>query len=186
MKANKLPEINYLKESFIYDESSPSRLIWNTRPREHFNTERGFKIFNSSYLGHTAGHKIKAVCGREHWLVKLNQLKYPVHRIVWAMFNESDPFGFEIDHIDCDATNNTYTNLRIATRQENACNRNSNGSSTCKYKGVCFEQRTGKWYSQITFKGKNYYLGRHTTPELARDAYNSAVERVHGQFARLS
>jgi hypothetical protein len=182
---NKLPPLHYLNQCFIYDENGPSGLRWSNRPSEHFKTSRGYKIFTSRCLQQNCGY-IADNGSKKYWIVKVDQVKYYCHRIIYFLNTGIDPQNDEIDHKDLNGLNNKTDNLRLATRQENACNRGSNANSTSKYKGVCFEKRTQKWYAQITFLGKNFYLGRHDTAELARDAYNNAVKDKHQEFYRLS
>lgn len=45
--------------------------------------------------------------------------KYYVHRLVYETYVGHIPEGFEIDHIDCDKTNNSLDNLQLLTRKEN-------------------------------------------------------------------
>jgi len=42
-----------------------------------------------------------------------------VHRLVWIAFNGEIPDGFEIDHDDCDKSNNCLDNLKLLTRKQN-------------------------------------------------------------------
>jgi hypothetical protein len=186
MTPNLLPSIEYLNEAIKYCEDSPSKLRWRERPRSHFKTERGYKISLTRDSGEIAGSKTRSGDGIEFWVIKINQIVYPVHRIIWAIFNGRDPKEFEVDHQDGNPLNNKHTNLRIANRQENACNRGCNKNSTSKYKGVCFEKRTQKWYAQISFGGKNNYLGRFKNEEDAKNAYDVASIKIHGEFARPS
>jgi hypothetical protein len=45
--------------------------------------------------------------------------KYYVHRLVYETFAGPIPEGYEIDHIDCNKTNNAIENLQLLTRKEN-------------------------------------------------------------------
>lgn len=45
-----------------------------------------------------------------------------VHRLVWTLANGEIPAGYEIDHIDGNRSNNELSNLRLATRGQNAQN----------------------------------------------------------------
>lgn len=62
----------------------------------------------------------------------------------------------EVDHIDCDPTNNTRENLREATTEQNRCNKrkvkgDSYGTSS-KYKGVHWNKDKQKWDARIRFE----------------------------------
>jgi hypothetical protein len=45
----------YLHECFIYDPAS-GVLTWKPRPREHFNTDHGWRIFSGKHAGKAAGN----------------------------------------------------------------------------------------------------------------------------------
>lgn len=47
-----------------------------------------------------------------------------IHRLMWEIFNETIPEGYEIDHIDRNPANNALSNLRLVTHSENAKNAN--------------------------------------------------------------
>ena len=57
MKANTLPDLNYLKECFELDPSSPSYLKWNpNRPRGHFKSEKSYQIWKKNCAVTTQQH----------------------------------------------------------------------------------------------------------------------------------
>lgn len=49
-------------------------------------------------------------------------------------------------------------------------------------KGVSWDKRRNKWVAQITFKGKNYNLGRYDNKEDAREAREKAEKEMFGKF----
>lgn len=180
---NILPRLDYLKQCFVYAENSPSGLKWQARPPSHFKTIRGHKTFIKRCSQRDCGYIINNG-SKKYWVVKIDQVKYYCHRIVFYLVTGIDPGDQEVDHKDLNGLNNSVTNLRLASRRENSCNRGSNKNSTSPYKGVSFENRTQKWYAQISFRGKNFYLGRFETPELAKNAYDQKVNEIHGLFGR--
>lgn len=103
-----------------------------------------------------------------------------MHRVIIGA-----PKGIEVDHIDGDSLNNRKSNLRLATRAQNAknCRRPINNKSG--YKGVYFHKASGKWLAQISANGKRVYIGCFDAPELAHAAYLRAAEKLHGEFARV-
>lgn len=90
-----------------------------------------------------------------------------------------------VDHIDGDGLNNSRSNLRLATRHENARNRtaNLNGSG---YKGVSWNKNHGAWSARIFLSGKNRHLGYFTSIAAAAAAYDIAASEAFGEFARLN
>ncbi|MEW6206671.1 MAG: AP2/ERF family transcription factor, partial [Pseudomonadota bacterium] len=99
------------------------------------------------------------------------------------------PPGIQIDHIDMDGLNNTKANLRLATPQQNRCNRSKTRANTSGYKGVIQNKsawKTTKWIASIVVNRKRMYLGSFNTPEEAAYAYDNAAKQYFGEFARLN
>jgi hypothetical protein len=70
------------------------------------------------------------------------------------------PKGMVVDHINHDTLNNTRTNLRIVTSQQNCQNRNGAFSnSKSGIRGVSFHKKTNKWRATIKDCGKYIHLG---------------------------
>jgi hypothetical protein len=89
-----------------------------------------------------------------------------------------------VDHRDRNGLNNCKWNLRPATSSENARNSKMRVQNKSGFKGV--HHHLGKvWLAQITYQGKNCYLGTYKTPEEAHAAYCAAAVRLHGEFARF-
>jgi hypothetical protein len=101
-----------------------------------------------------------------------------MHRIIMDA-----PDGVEVDHRDGNGFNNRRSNLRLATRAQNAHNRKAAAHNSSGYKGVT-RSRLGKWQAQIKANGKYQWLGDYETPEAASQAYIEAAKRLHGEFAR--
>lgn len=96
------------------------------------------------------------------------------------------PSGMEVDHINGDTLDNRRSNLRLATRQENAHNqrKHTGGVSHTAYKGIT--SKKGRWYASIHSKGKTTHLGAFATAEQAATAYDRAARDQFGQFARTN
>jgi hypothetical protein len=87
-----------------------------------------------------------------------------------------------IDHADGNRLNNQRSNLRSATKSENAQNvRGGRGSS--KYRGVSFHRAARKWEAHATLDGRKIYLGLHAT-EAAAAAAAAAYRAEHMPFSR--
>ena len=82
--------------------------------------------------GRPTGGAIKAFKDRQgYFRVKLcvgGQGKdYAVHRLVADAFIGPIPDGLTVNHMDCDTTNNSVSNLEICTRHENTIHAVANG-----------------------------------------------------------
>lgn len=93
----------------------------------------------------------------------------------------------QAEHENHDTLDNTRKNLRIATTSQNQGNRKKPCTNTSGLKGASACWRRGKllgYMSQIKFQDKWMYLGIHSTPELAHEAYCTKALELHGEFAR--
>ncbi len=178
-----LPPIQYLSECLEISDSSVTGLRWKLRPRSHFKTSRGWKISLTRDLGAEAGSKGKSGDGSVFFTVKINQITFMAHRIVYALHHGRDPYPLEVDHINRNPLDNRPENLRVATRSENASNKGIQANNTSGRRGVTFCRKTGKWQAQIGHNGKCIFLGRHETQEDAYRARLSAEKQIHGEFS---
>lgn len=107
---------------------------------------------------------------------------YYAHRLAWLYMTGEWPR--QVDHNDTIKRNNRWSNLRIATHQQNVLNAKKAENNTSGYKGVSWHKAAGKWSAQIYLNGKSRYLGLFTDPEKAHDAYMAAARKAQPQFAR--
>ena len=94
-----------------------------------------------------------------------------VHRLVAMSFLEDFSTDLQVDHIDRNRQNNNLSNLRMATKTQNAFNKEKKKNTTSKYKGVCFVEKRNKWSSQAKMNEKQKWIGYYDTEEDARIAY---------------
>jgi HNH endonuclease len=86
-----------------------------------------------------------------------------------------------VDHIDGDKVNNTRSNLRICTKQENEWNRHAYSSNTSGYPGVRLrtDSSQNSYQAMIKVNGDDKCLGSFPTPEKAYIAYLEAKIFYH-------
>lgn len=93
----------------------------------------------------------------------------------------------QIDHINGDKLDNRFSNLRIASCQENAFNRKKpRVNCTSKYKGVLKRKNSNNWIARIKFNNKGIHLGSFSNEADAAKAYNAAARQYFGEFARCN
>lgn len=170
--------IPFLHECFRY-EPETGLLHWKHRPREHFNSDRGFVQTNGKYAGKVAG-TVSETTGYRVVNLHGGDL-HPVHRIVIAMLDGVWPE--QIDHVDGIRANNRRPNIRSCTKSDNLCNRGKQLNNTSGFKGV--SAKRGRWQANICRHRKNVFLGSFATPELAHAAYKAAAVKYHGAFANV-
>lgn len=109
-KVKQIPWEEMLKV-YQYDESSPSRLSWR------YDTE--YEMI-PGYIRSYAGERAGTLNCYNRWQIHFKGTLYSVHRVVWSMFHGQIPSGYHINHINCDPSDNTITNLELATQRQNA------------------------------------------------------------------
>ena len=123
------------------------------------------------------GHKIICVS------VDGKASSHSMSRMIWESFNGPIPDKMEIDHIDRNPSNNSLSNLRLATRTENARNNSGHRNSGSKHSGVSFYKRQNKWQAYIRVNRKLVHLGYFDTEQQAAEKRLQAENTLFGEFA---
>lgn len=87
-----------------------------------------------------------------------------------------------VDHRDHDGLNNQRSNLRICTKQQNACNRVASRGVTSKFIGVS-RYSENKWQAALAPHGKPIHLGYFNSEIEAAAAYDASAKKHYGEFA---
>ncbi|MBP7051834.1 MAG: HNH endonuclease [Phycisphaerae bacterium] len=95
------------------------------------------------------------------------------------------PAGMVVDHINLDGLDNRKRNLRNGTSEQNSYNRAPHRVST-GFKGVRYEERTGKYKAIIRHKGKDIFIGWFGDPIEAAKARDRVARELYGEFAYLN
>lgn len=153
------PKIISLEQSLLLElfEFKDNNLIWKKRPDK-------LKRLIGKIAGclHRSGYRT----------IKINNIEYPAHRLIWIYHYGSIDNDLVIDHIDGNKSNNDINNLRLVTQQQNCFNR-----SKLTSKGYSWNKNTNKWQSHIFVDGVQKYLGSFLNEKDARDAYSNALNR---------
>ena len=92
---------------------------------EHWVRVKGHPNYEISNFGRVrnrrTGRVLVPVLNRKggYYRVKLDGVRYYVHRLVLLSFFNMDGEGLDVNHIDGDKLNNHLTNLEWVTRKEN-------------------------------------------------------------------
>lgn len=125
--------------------------------------------------------------GEGYLRIRIDGTKQLSHRLAWLYVHGVWP-EYDIDHINGVRSDNKISNLRCATRSENAQNQSSehrkkNGIGLI---GVSLHKATKKFQASIKIKGKQYHLGLFKTPNDAHEAYLLEKNKIHPFSARLN
>ena len=102
------------KQFFYVDSSSPSFLRWK------------ITVSNRCKQDSTAGN----LSPYGYWRVYCNKKCYPVHSVVYGLTYKDYQSFLTVDHIDRCPSNNNPSNLRLATKSQQNCNRRKWGFKT--------------------------------------------------------
>jgi hypothetical protein len=173
-KAKPLPPIEYLRELFIVDPTSPSGLRWKVN--------RGTKI----KAGRVAGAISRNANGKIYWKVLSSSRPMKVHRVIMAITSGVDLAGMEVDHINGDGCDNRVENLRLATSAQNKRNCRMRIASKSGVRGVDWASHKNKWRVRIRHDGGHSHIGYFRNLDDARRAREEAELRLHGEFSPLA
>lgn len=166
-KSNPLPSVAELNDLLDYDPET-GLFTWK-KSRGHVRA------------GSIAGH----VHSRGYVVIKINRMRYVAHRLAYKMCYGSNPVN-QVDHIDCNKSNNRIANLRDATPSQNHANTRVRKKTPSGIKGVYMTSNREKfpWKACIKINKKSTYLGSYKTKEEAGLAYEKAAKEHYGEFAR--
>ena len=111
-------------------------------------------------------------------VTSFNSITIYMHRLILDVDKK-----IYIDHVNRDGLDNRESNLRIATRSQNAMNTNKRNYGSSKYKGVGWSSERGKWRAVICKDGLRKHLGYFSVEEDAASAYDEAAIEWFGEFA---
>lgn len=106
-----------------------------------------------------------------------------MHRVIMGVVKTPEIL---VDHRDGNGLNNTRSNLRKCTNNQNIMNQQIRSNNTSGYKGVYFQKKYRTYCSNIMSNGKKYHIGSFKTLIEAAIAYNKYATELHGEFARLN
>lgn len=149
----------------------------------HYNPETGVFTRRASRGRGKAGTEVGTVC-RGYKIVPIEGRNYLAHRLAWFYMTGEWPLE-EVDHKNLDKGDNSWANLRHASRADNVHNRPASKRRHGGPKGATpASLSSGKWRARISIGGVQRWLGVFDTAEDAGAAYAKAAQAIHGEFAR--
>lgn len=153
-----VPELERLHELFRLSEDG--RLIWR----------------KTVFRGREAGTLTNG-----YMRVRIDREAHYLHRIVFYMAFGVCPDGHEIDHINHNKSDNSPSNLRLATRKQNCSHRNERRPDG-GYRNVAWNKR-GFYEVGIQRDGKKRYFGVFRSLEEAVAASRKGRQELFGEFS---
>lgn len=176
----------YLEEILDYDPET-GVFTWKERPVSHFSCNGAAKIFATRYAGKEAGRTRHAKGYYKSRMIKIGGREYLAHRLAWLLMTGDQP-PKEIDHINRDATDNRWKNLRDGTQINNKSRlmslRNTSGVT-----GVSWHKKDRRWRVMVKSDGKCIFGGNFKEDDLdlaAMEVMEMRAERgfdpTHGLY----
>jgi hypothetical protein len=141
----------------------------------HYNQDTG--IFTWIKSGKVAGFTRSG-----YIIIGINQKEYRAHRLAWLYVHGKMPNKF-IDHINSIKSDNRFSNLREATKSENAMNVKLSPKNKSGYKGVSWNKEKCKWKVALKLNGKQKHFGYFNDLEFASLVAKEAIDKYHKEFA---
>lgn len=117
-----------------------------------------------------------------YWVVKIDSKRYLAHVLAFFYVTGEWPTLF-VDHRNCTKHDNSWDNLRLATKHQNGYNRPAMSNNTSGAKGVHWHKTNRKWCATIRYNGTQRLIGFFDDKNEAAHAYAEAAKRLHGEFA---
>lgn len=187
MAKSQLPSSGTIRQLLTYDPLT-GRLFWRKRPVAMFDdtpsrsAAHAAANWNSRYAGTEAATSLNDQGYRQ---AQIFGIRTRAHILAWAIHYGEVPEA-DIDHVNGDRSDNRITNLRLATRSQNQCNRRSDTRGCVSFRGVSRSANGHRFIAYIKVERISRYLGTFNTPEEAAQAYDAAALQLHGEFAVLN
>lgn len=149
--------------------------------REWLNYDRDTGIFTVKKVPKHSSKKVGDTVGSVdkqsgYFRIKFDSKPYQAHRLAWVYEYGVEPENM-LDHINHNKLDNSISNLRDVTNQENLKNRPMQKNNVTGYTGV--NAYRDMWQAVIGIEGKTVHLGTFRTIEEAVQARGIA-EKVLG------
>lgn len=165
MKAKPLPPIEELRLYLSYD-SDTGIFTWVKR----------------KHVGPLPGERAGSLESDGYRRIQFNKQHCLEHRLAWLFMTGEDPGDLQIDHIDCNKSNNRWSNFRLATASDNQKNQLRPKSNTSGSKNVCWHKHKKSWIAHVGCNKKLHHIGYFDDFEEARQAVVEYRKTLHKEF----
>lgn len=133
-----------------------------------------FKVISLPRKG-TLGGEIKPQLNTENGYYRISltkgnkRKKTMLHRLIAEHFIPNPHNYPHVDHINGIKTDNRIENLRWCTQAENTrfYNHKLRKNNTSGHRGISFDKRCNKYQTEVNINGKQIYVGKFDTLEMA-------------------
>jgi len=154
------------------------------KERYTYNPTTGVFTLNYYFRGMQPGTTAGSYNSHGYLEVSINKKRELIHRLAFLWMTGDYPKEpYQVDHINGNRSDNSWSNLRLATKEENTRNRKVLSNHSTGVKGVTKRSDRNKFRAGI--KEGNYFkhLGDFDTIEEATIVVKNYRENLHGDFA---
>ena len=182
MKVGPAPFSVEVARALLDYDPQTGALVWRSRDPSMFEgafAERQCATWNSRFAGKRAG----SLGLNNRWSLGFNKRRVSATRVIWLLVTGTWPEK-EVDHKNTDSSDDSWVNLRLATKSQNSSNQGAKHGGV-GLKGV-YARKRGRFVAQIKVKGVHIHLGVFNCPAAAHFAYVIASAKYHGEFGRAA
>ncbi len=128
---------------------------------------------------HLIGQPITQMDDGGYLRIKILGEEHRLHRLAWLYMTGEWP-PKQIDHENRIKHDNRWSNLRLATTTQNACNAHT-GRLTGRWPRGVYPNGS-KWAARVSIHGKTMYLGQFDSIEAASNARRLKARELFGEF----
>lgn len=133
-----------------------------------YDKESGLFLARFAARNYKPWRQIGSIESKGYLQIKVGKKLYMAQRLAWKYVTGDDPGNFQIDHIDLNKTNNSFSNLRLVTNKQNCENRKINVRNKTGHRGVYM--RGKRYVAEICHNYVRIKIGKYDTLQEAIDA----------------
>lgn len=157
------------------------------RLRELLDYDAARGVFSwTTTRGKTSAGSVAGTTRRDGYIqICIDGRLYLAHRLAWMYVHGAWP-NAALDHVNRVKPDNRISNLREASKSQNAQNTSLRSTNTSGVKGVYWCARECRWIANIRLNGKQKHIGSYNTVEEAAEARRCAEIQLHTHRAEAA
>lgn len=126
-------------------------------------------------------NKLVTTLCKGYKVIRVQGKTYRQHRLAFYCMGLDPPAI--VDHINGNRADNSWANLRGATKAQNQHNRKLSRNNKSGVKGVSFDSSKAKWIGSVCKDSKGHFAGAFDTKSEAEEATLKLRAALHGDYA---
>lgn len=150
-----------------------------------YEPETGLFKWKETNGGRVAGRNAGVLLSNGYIQVMFDRVRYSGQRLAWFYVHGEWP-EVEVDHKNCNRSDNSLSNLRLADKRQNRWNSTPTKNASSKWKGVSFDRGRKKcWKMSFTLPDGKILQKRFEDEREAAEEYMFLALEHHGEFVRF-